>query len=108
MVFPRPGLNLLKKYIYLPSNKWNRDVNTGTIAHLIQRYNALSAEVDIAAQATILRQDLSYGKLITNINQLCGDGSSYGNAKRNSDPTVCIRTRHCNTKIVFCNQRYNL
>ena len=75
---------------YNPSNKWNSSVTTGTIAHLIQRNNALMAEVDIAAQATILRKDLSYGKLITNIIQLCGDGSAYGNAKRNSDPTVRI------------------
>ncbi|CAM1503615.1 Fc.00g012060.m01.CDS01 [Cosmosporella sp. VM-42] len=69
-------------------NKWNGLTNTGTIAHLIQINNSLSAEVDIAAQATIARKDLVYGERLTNMITLCGDGSAYGNPSRNSDPTI--------------------
>ncbi|KAM5519716.1 uncharacterized protein FRV6_00715 [Fusarium oxysporum] len=69
-------------------NKWNGHTNTGTIAHLIQINNSLSAEIDIAAQATVTRTDLVYGEPITNMITLCGDGSSYGNPGRNSDPTI--------------------
>ncbi|KAF2259588.1 hypothetical protein CC78DRAFT_524532 [Lojkania enalia] len=73
---------------YKPRNKWNQMINTGTIAHLIQDNNTLSAEVDIAAQATVIRKDLAYGEIIRNITQLCGDASRYGNTKRNSDPAI--------------------
>ncbi|KAK1491487.1 hypothetical protein CCUS01_03273 [Colletotrichum cuscutae] len=69
-------------------NRWNGHTNTGTIAHLIQINNSLSAEIDIAAQATVTRTDLVYGEPITNMLTLCGDGSIYGNPNRNSDPTV--------------------
>ncbi|KAF4441156.1 hypothetical protein FACUT_2924 [Fusarium acutatum] len=69
-------------------NKWNGHTDTGTIAHLIQVNNSLSAEIDIAAQATVTRTDLVYGEPITNMLTLCGDGSSYGNPGRNSDPTI--------------------
>ncbi|KAK1676264.1 hypothetical protein BDP55DRAFT_693485 [Colletotrichum godetiae] len=69
-------------------NRWNGHTNTGTIAHLIQINNSLSAEIDIAAQATVTRTDLVYGEPITNMITLCGDGSAYGNPGRNSDPTI--------------------
>ncbi|KAF5551329.1 hypothetical protein FMEXI_3447 [Fusarium mexicanum] len=69
-------------------NKWNGHTDTGTIAHLIQYNNSLSAEIDIAAQATVTRTDLVYGETITNMLTLCGDASSYGNPGRNSDPTI--------------------
>ncbi|KAK1449339.1 hypothetical protein CMEL01_08654 [Colletotrichum melonis] len=69
-------------------NRWNGHTNTGTIAHLIQINNSLSAEIDIAAQATVTRTDLVYGEPITNMLTLCGDGSAYGNPSRNSDPTI--------------------
>lgn len=74
--------------VYTIYNKWNGTTSTGTIAHLIQRNNTLSAEIDIAAQATISRKDLVYNEPLTNMITLCGDGSGYGNASRNSDPTV--------------------
>lgn len=73
---------------YKQRNKWNQRINTGTIAHLIQDNNSLSAEIDIAAQATVIRKDLAYGNIITNITQLCGDASGYGSTLRNSDPAV--------------------
>ncbi|KAF0332015.1 hypothetical protein GQ607_000031 [Colletotrichum asianum] len=69
-------------------NKWNGRTDTGTIAHLIQINNSLSAEIDIAAQATVTRTDLVYGEPITNMITLCGDGSAFGNPGRNSDPTI--------------------
>ncbi|KXH65681.1 hypothetical protein CSAL01_08097 [Colletotrichum salicis] len=69
-------------------NRWNGHTNTGTISHLIQINNSLSAEIDIAAQATVTRTDLVYGEPITNMITLCGDGSAYGNPGRNSDPTI--------------------
>lgn len=75
---------------YNPRNKWNGSTDTGTIAHLIQRNNTLPAEIQIAADATVLRRDASYGRLMTNIIELCGKGSAYGNDKRNSDPVVSM------------------
>lgn len=72
--------------VYNPNNYWNQLTTTGTIIHLIQPNNTLGAEIDIAAQATVIRKDSS-GKTITDANQLilC---SRYGNPGRNSDPTV--------------------
>ncbi|KAF4493250.1 Hemocyanin, beta-C chain unit D [Fusarium agapanthi] len=70
---------------YNKFNKWNGHTDTGTIAHIIQYNNSLSAEIDIAA---VTRTDLVYGETITNMLTLCGDGSSYGNPGRNSDPTI--------------------
>ncbi|KAH8667813.1 hypothetical protein BGZ61DRAFT_400262 [Ilyonectria robusta] len=74
--------------VYNVYNKWNGLTNTGTIAHLIQINNSLSAEIDIAAQATVARKDLVYGERITSAITLCGDASAYGNPSRNSDPTI--------------------
>ncbi|GIJ84913.1 hypothetical protein Asppvi_003764 [Aspergillus pseudoviridinutans] len=71
---------------YNPTNRWNSSTTSGTIAHLIQRNNTLSAEVDIAAQATVLRKD-SNDKLITNPDQLIRC-SGYGDPDRNSDPHI--------------------
>ncbi|EXF86223.1 hypothetical protein CFIO01_02282 [Colletotrichum fioriniae PJ7] len=71
-------------------NRWNGYTNTGTIAHLIQINNSLSAEIDIAAQATVTRSDLVYGEPITNMITLCGDGSAYVNEVcRLAHDTVC-------------------
>lgn len=88
------------KGIYNTHNKWTERTDTGTIVHLIQRNNALSAEVDIGAQVTILRKDLSNGKLITNLIELGDNASAYGNAKRNSDPTV--RRPHVALNTCYC------
>lgn len=71
---------------YIPQNRWNSSTTSGTIAHLIQRNNNLGAEVDIAAQATVLRKD-SNNKQITNPDQLIRC-SEYGDPDRNSDPQV--------------------
>lgn len=71
---------------YRPQNRWNSSTTSGTIAHLIQRNNTLTAELDIAAQATVLRKD-SNNKVITNPDQLIRC-SEYGDPDRNSDPHV--------------------
>jgi hypothetical protein len=72
--------------VYNPNNYWNVWSTTGSIAHLIQPNNTLSAEIDIAAQATVLRKDAD-GKPVTDPNQLI-KCSKYGNPGRNSDPTI--------------------
>lgn len=91
-----------EKGSYQPYNKWNGvvckvpghpedgldTVNPGCIMHLAQVNNTLGAEIDIAAQATVLRKNPS-GQLITDQTILC-NCSRYGNPKRNSDPTIGI------------------
>lgn len=71
-------------------NYWNQSSESGCIAHLCHPSNTLSAEIDIAAQATVLRMDPE-GALITDANKLI-NCSKYGRATRNSDPVV--RTSH--------------
>ena len=75
-----------KAAVYDPRNRWNFTTKSGTIAHLIHPNNTLSAEVDIAAQATVIRKD-SQGNIVTNTDQLIRC-SQYGNPQRNSDPVV--------------------
>ncbi|MGB5976478.1 MAG: hypothetical protein WBG62_03640, partial [Cyclobacteriaceae bacterium] len=68
---------------YNPHNKWN---STHNIVHLSHPANSLSAEVFLAADATILRKD-DEGKLITNDQDLiCCAG--FGGINRSSDPTI--------------------
>lgn len=77
-----------KVKVYNPNNVWNNYTTTGTIAHLIHPANTLSAEVDIAAQSTVIRKDSS-GAIITDEQKLI-NCSQYGNPNRNSDPHVSI------------------
>ena len=72
--------------VYNPTNQWNDATNTGTIINLIHPSNTLGAEVDIAAQATVIRKNKN-GTVITDANELIRC-SKYGNPGRNSDPTV--------------------
>ena len=71
--------------VYNPYNYWNIWSTSGSTTHLIQPNKTLGAEIDIAAQATVIRQ--RNGKVVTDRNQLilC---SKYGNPGKNSDPTV--------------------
>ncbi|KAF7539838.1 hypothetical protein G7Z17_g12338 [Cylindrodendrum hubeiense] len=71
---------------YNAQNKWNDSTTTGTIAHLVQPNNTLSAEVDIAAQGTVIRKDKN-GKIITDQTKLI-NCSGYGQPQRNSDPVI--------------------
>jgi hypothetical protein len=66
-------------------NRWNNSTTNGAV-HLISNPNALSAEIFLAGQATVLRKD-GTGNPITDRNQLI-NCSRYGTANRNSDPTI--------------------
>merc|ERR1711939_688712 len=55
--------------VYNPTNYWNFTSTTGSIAHLIHPSNTLSAEIDIAAQSTVLRKDKN-GRLISDQTKL--------------------------------------
>lgn len=79
---PNPDI---KKAIYNPNNYYNFNSTSGTIMHLIHPSNTLSAEIDIAAQATVIRT--KKGKVIDNANDLIAC-SQYGNPNRDSDPNV--------------------
>ncbi|TFA99040.1 hypothetical protein CCMA1212_009082 [Trichoderma ghanense] len=84
---------------YEPYNKWNGVVrsdpksadnlittNPGCIMHLAQKNNTLSAEIDIAAQGTVIRKR-DDGTIISDPVELC-NCSAYGNPTRNSDPKI--------------------
>ncbi|KAL7948109.1 hypothetical protein V8C42DRAFT_316717 [Trichoderma barbatum] len=84
---------------YEPYNIWNGVVrsdpenednlittNPGCIMHLAQKNNTLNAEIDIAAQGTVLRKR-DDGTLIVDPVELC-KCSAYGNPTRNSDPKI--------------------
>jgi hypothetical protein len=64
-------------------NKWN--ASHGAM-HLNQRNNTLGAEINIAAQATVLRADKT-GQLITDADALI-QCAQFGQAGRASDPTI--------------------
>ncbi|BBI17724.1 hypothetical protein [Neochlamydia sp. S13] len=70
--------------VYNPANKWNNSTSRGAM-HLIQPNNTLSAEIELAAAATIVRR--KKGKIITNQGQLI-KCSQYGVPERNSDPHI--------------------
>ena len=72
--------------VYNPANQWNIRSNTGSLLHLIQPNNTLSAEIDIAAQATVLRKHPD-GTPVTDESELI-NCSQYGNPGRHSDPHV--------------------
>jgi hypothetical protein len=73
------------KPAYNDLNQWNSTTTNGAV-HLISNPNALSAEIFLAGQATVLRKD-GTGNPITDKNQLI-NCSRYGTANRNSDPTI--------------------
>ncbi|KAF8539080.1 hypothetical protein BDD12DRAFT_925380 [Trichophaea hybrida] len=70
---------------YIPNNKWN-NTTTGSIMHLIRVSNTLQAQVNLGADATVLRKD-SNGDPIDDTNRLtlCG---RLGDPNRNSDPHI--------------------
>ncbi|ACK67187.1 conserved hypothetical protein [Rippkaea orientalis PCC 8801] len=71
-----PGYNFL--------NKWNNNTQMGPV-HLVSRPNSLSAEIYLAAAATIVRE--CNGQVVTNQSQLI-QCSRYGTPGRNSDPFI--------------------
>ena len=72
----KPGYNFL--------NKWNNNTKDGPV-HLISRPNSLSAEIELAAAATIVRK--CNDQVVTNQSQLI-KCSRYGQPGRNSDPFI--------------------
>ena len=77
--------DLFEEGVYNPRNKWNNSTSKGAM-HLIQGANTLSAEINLGADATVLR-DNGHGQAITDQRKLilC---SKYGQAERNSDPLI--------------------
>jgi hypothetical protein len=73
----------LKKGDYNPHNKWN---TTHGIVHLSAPPNALSAEIALAADATILYED-RWGNPVVGPDALIS-GANIGGPNRNSDPTI--------------------
>ena len=78
-----PGGHLALKGQYNPYNKWN---TTHGIVHLGAPPNSLTAEIQLGADATVLRQD-ARGRLLVEADALicC---AAYGGPDRNSDPTI--------------------
>jgi hypothetical protein len=68
---------------YNQLNKWN---TTDGAMHLINPFNTLGAEINIAASATVLRKDAN-GQLIDEAIPLI-NCSKFGEADRFSDPTI--------------------
>jgi hypothetical protein len=66
-------------------NRWNSSTTHGAV-HLISNPNSLFAEIFLAGQATVLREDAN-GNPVTDKNQLI-NCSRYGTPNRNSDPTI--------------------
>lgn len=70
--------------VYNLKNKWNNSTTNGAM-HLIQRNNYLSAEIELAAGASIIR--VKDGKIVTEQQALIECGG-YGQPGRNSDPSI--------------------
>lgn len=69
---------------YIPQNRWNSTTTNGAM-HLIQDANTLSAEIELAAAATIRR--VINGEELTGEQELIRC-SQYGEPQRNSDPHI--------------------
>jgi hypothetical protein len=69
---------------YDPRNRWNSSTVNGAM-HLIQRNNTLSAEIELAAAASIVR--MADGRLVTDAQELI-DCGAYGQRERHSDPFI--------------------
>jgi len=74
------------RLVYNPLNKWNNATDTGTIMHLIQVNNTLAAQINLGADATIIRKR-SDGTVITDRDELIRCGR-FGGVERNSDPQI--------------------
>lgn len=71
------------KGTYFPYNKWN---TTHGIVHLIAPPNSLTAEIQLGADATVLRHNARGDVLVQAEALVCCTG--YGGPDRNSDPTI--------------------
>jgi hypothetical protein len=73
----------LRAGAYNPYNKWN---TTHGIAHLSAPPNALTAEINLAAVATVLYEDAAGDATVDPDALMAGTGM--GGSNRNSDPTI--------------------
>jgi hypothetical protein len=78
---PRRDL-LTRGGTYIPRNRWNRQ----HAVHLVQPNNTLSAEINIASQATILRRHGGHDP-VTDSTELI-ECSGFGVKERHSDPHI--------------------
>lgn len=69
---------------YIRRNRWNTGTTRG-VMHLVQSANTLSAEIELAAAATIVR--VIDGRQLTGEQELV-ECSQYGAPQRNSDPHI--------------------
>jgi uncharacterized protein YciU (UPF0263 family) len=69
--------------VYNPGNDWNNKC----CVHLQQPNNTLGAEINIAAQAAVVRKDSS-GTVISNISALISCPPKFGEPSRQSDPAI--------------------
>jgi len=72
--------------VYNPWNYWNMSTESGSIAHLIHPANSLSAEIDLAAQATVMRMNAQQQPIVDSKPLI--ECSKYGQPLRNSDPAI--------------------
>ncbi|MCA1626223.1 MAG: hypothetical protein LC778_21005, partial [Acidobacteria bacterium] len=70
--------------VYIARNQWNDSAVNG-VMHLIQRNNTLSAEIELAAGASVVREIV--GRVLTNEDELIRCGL-YGGFERHSDPHI--------------------
>jgi hypothetical protein len=68
--------------LYRPRNKWNREF----AIHLMQVNNNLGAEINIAAQATVIRRRAGHDPVIDPDELI--ECSGFGTKERNSDPHI--------------------
>ena len=76
-------LNKTREGDYNPYNKWN---TTHGIVHMCSPPNTLQAEIELCANATVVREDSRAHILVEPEPLICCSG--FGNADRNSDTTI--------------------
>jgi len=79
----RFGGEVLPTGSYNPYNKWNTSQG---VMHLTHPANTLGAEIDLAARATIPRQDIDGARVTEQRRFACG--SDFGDPNRSSDPSI--------------------
>lgn len=82
-VLYRDGTVMINKNDYNPYNKWN---TTHGIVHLCAPPNALTAEIQLAGDATVLFHNSAKQQLVDPDALICC--AAYGGPDRNSDPTI--------------------
>ncbi|TFW31348.1 hypothetical protein [Massilia horti] len=82
-VFDRQGNKLMAQGDYNPYNKWN---TTHGIVHLCAPPNSLTAEIQLAGDATVLYKNSAQAQVVDPDALICC--AMYGGPDRTSDPTI--------------------